>query len=77
MDLFQCFHNRSGDETRIDGTLIEKFDTDILKKNLVLLRRTTNFFARSIYENIVYGMDHAPEPESIEFIDFCKQAQAW
>ena len=33
--------------------------------------------ARSIYENIVYGMQDPPGPESQEFVSVCKQAQAW
>ena len=33
--------------------------------------------ARSIYENIVYGMQDPPGPESQEFVAVCKQAQAW
>ena len=77
MDLLQRFYNCTGGEIRIDGNLIEKYDTNVLRKHCGVVAQTNVLFARSIYENIVYGMENPPGPESAEFIEVCRQAQAW
>ena len=33
--------------------------------------------SRSIYDNIVYGMEQPPGAESSEFLSVCQQANAW
>jgi len=77
MDLLQRFYNRTGGEIRVDGELIEKYDTNVLRKHCGIVAQTNVLFARSIYDNIVYGMEHPPGPESAEFLEVCRQAQAW
>lgn len=42
-----------------------------------MVAQTNVLFARSIYDNIAYGMEHPPGPESDEFLEVCRQAQAW
>lgn len=77
MDLLQRFYNRTGGEIRIDGKLIEKYDTNTLRRHCGVVSQTNVLFARSIYENIVYGMDDPPGPESERFLEVCKMAEAW
>jgi len=77
MDLLQRFYNRTGGSIRVDGELIEKYDTNVLRKHCGVVAQTNVLFARSIYDNIVYGMEHPPGPESAEFLEVCRQAQAW
>jgi len=77
MDLLQRFYNRTGGEIRLDGKLIEMYDTNTLRLHCGVVSQTNVLFARSIYENIVYGMDDPPGPESDRFIEVCKLAEAW
>ena len=77
MDLLQRFYDRTGGEIRVDGQLIEHYDTNILRKHCGVVAQTNVLLKRSIYENIVYGMEKPPGPESPEFMEVCSQAQAW
>jgi len=77
MDLLQRFYNRTGGEIRIDGKLIEEYDTNTLRQHCGVVSQTNVLFARSIYENIVYGMEDPPGPESERFMEVCKMAEAW
>ena len=77
MDLLQRFYDRTGGEILVDGQLIEKYDINILRKHIGIVAQTNVLFNRSLYENIVYGIDHPPTPESDEFKEVCVQAQAW
>lgn len=73
----QRFYNRSGGEIRIDGKLIERYDPRHLRKAFGVVSQTSVLFSRSIYDNVVYGMDEPPEPESALFREVCEKAQAW
>lgn len=77
MDLLQRFYNCTGGEISIDGHPIEEYDTNFLRKHCGIVSQENVLFARSIYENVVYGMTNPPGPESDEFIDVCKKAMAW
>jgi ABC-type multidrug transport system fused ATPase/permease subunit len=76
MDLLQRFYHRTGGEIRIDGKLMT-YDTNNLRHHCGIVSQTNVLFARSIYENIVYGMFDPPGPESEQFMEVCKMAEAW
>jgi len=57
--------------------LIEMYDTNCLRKHCGVVSQTNVLFARSIYENIVYGMADPPGPDSDQFLNVCKMAEAW
>lgn len=77
IELLQRFYHRNGGEIRIDGRLIEEYDTSTLRKHSGVVSQTNVLLARSIYENIVYGLDDPPGPESKEFINICRKAECW
>jgi len=77
MDLLQRFYNRSAGEILIDGHRIEEYDTNYLRRNFGVVAQNNVLFSRSIYENIVYGMDDPPGPESERFLEVCRKAEAW
>lgn len=77
MDLLQRFYDRNGGEILIDHVPIEKYDIGVLRKHSGVVAQTNVLFNRSLYENVVYGMEDPPSPESEEFKEVCEQAQAW
>jgi ABC-type multidrug transport system fused ATPase/permease subunit len=77
MDLLQRFYTATGGEILIDGQPIEEYDTQHLRKHCGVVSQNNVLFSRSIYENIVYGMDDPPGPESDQFKEVCCKAEAW
>ena len=77
MDLLQRFYDPTGGEILVDGKPIEDYDPNHLRKFCGVVSQTSRLFSRSIYENIVYGMERPPGPASAEFRAVCEQAQAW
>jgi len=77
MDLLQRFYDCTGGQILIDKNPIDKYDINVLRKHSGIVAQTNVLFNRSLYENIVYGIDKPPLAESEEFKDVCVQAQAW
>ena len=48
----------------------------VLRRHCGVVSQSNVLFNRSIYANIVYGMEAPPAPDSREFLAVCRQAQA-
>ena len=77
IDLVQRFYAQANGEILIDGQPINAYDTDCLRKHIGVVAQTNVLFARSIYDNIVYGIDDPPGPESEAFLDVCRKSETW
>lgn len=83
LDLLQRFYNRSSGAIFIDGRPIEDYDVNHLRKHCGVVAQKNTLFSRSIYENIVYGMDEEAikakdvGPDSLNFERVCRRACCW
>ncbi|XP_027085579.1 ABC transporter B family member 10 [Coffea arabica] len=64
------FYDPTSGKVMIDGKDVKKIRLKSLRKHIGLVQQEPALFATSIYENIVYGKEGAPESEVIEAAKF-------